>query len=74
MPTLMLKTLCNLNDRRKSIQLVNTIKIGLIDLKNEIKKMFKDEIKTEKPYEIVDITEKILEFNKQNQEGQGLKI
>ena len=74
MPTLMLKTLCNLNDRRKSIQLVNTIKIGLIDLKNEIKKMFKDEIKTEKPYEIVDIAEKILEFNKQNQEGQGLKI
>ena len=74
MPTLMLKTLCNLNDRRKSIQLMNTIKIGLIDLKNEIKKMFKDEIKTEKPYEIVDIAEKILEFNKQNQEGQGLKI
>ena len=74
MPTLMLKTLCNLNDRRKSIQLVNTIKIGLIDLKNEIKKMFKDEIKTEKLYEIVDIAEKILEFNKQNQEGQGLKI
>ena len=36
--------------------------------------MSEDEIKIEKPYEIVDIVEKILEFNKQNQQGQGLKI
>ena len=36
--------------------------------------MAEDEIKIEKPYEIVDIVEKILQFNKQNQEGQGLKI
>ena len=28
----------------------------------------------EKPSEIVDIVEKILEFNKQNQQGRGLKI
>ena len=28
----------------------------------------------EKPSEIIDIVEKILEFNKQNQQGQGLKI
>ena len=52
----------------------NLINSGLNDLKNEIKKMSEDEIKIEKPYEIVDIVEKILEFNKQNQEGQGLKI
>ena len=36
--------------------------------------MSKDEIKNEKPYKIVDIVEKILEFNRQNQEGKGLKI
>ena len=36
--------------------------------------MFKDEIEIEKTYEIVDIAEKILDFNNQNQEGQGLKI
>ena len=36
--------------------------------------MSEDEIKTEKRYEIVDTVEKILEFNSQNQEGQGLKI
>ena len=42
-------------------------------MKNEIEDMTKDEIKTEKPNEIVDIVEKILEFNEQ-QEGKGLKI
>ena len=36
--------------------------------------MFKDEIEIEKTYKIVDIAEKILDFNNQNQEGQGLKI
>ena len=36
--------------------------------------MCKDEIKNEKPYKIVDIVEKILPFNQQNQEGEGLKI
>ena len=53
---------------------VNLIKNGLIQLKDKIKKMSKDEIKIEKPYEIVDIVEEILEFNEQKQEGQGLKI
>ena len=33
-----------------------------------------DEIEIEKPDKIVDIVDKILEFNRQNQEGQGLKI
>ena len=67
-PTALLKTSYNLNDRNKNNLLVNTIKSGLSDLKNEIKKMCEDEIKTEKPYEVVDIVEKIIEFNKQNQE------
>ena len=40
----------------------------------KLKKMSDDEIEIEKPNKIVDIFEKILEFNKQNQEGQGLKI
>ena len=33
-----------------------------------------EEKEIEKPNEIVDIVEKILEFNKQTQEGEGLKI
>ena len=57
----------------KNKMLVIITKSGLGDLKNEIKKMTEDEIKTEKPNEIVDIVEKILEFNEQ-QEGKGLKI
>ena len=36
--------------------------------------MSKNEIEIEKPDKIVDIVEKILQFNRQNQEGQGLKI
>ena len=44
------------------------------DLKNEIEKMSKNETEIEKPDKTVDIVEKILQFNRQNQEGQGLKI
>ena len=36
--------------------------------------MYEYEIKIEKPHEIMDIVGKIPEFNRQNQEGQGLKI
>ena len=36
--------------------------------------MSDDEKEIEKPNEIVDIVEKILELNNQNQQGQGLKI
>ena len=50
------------------------IKSGLSDLKNKIEKMSEDQIRIGRPYEILDIVKKILEFNKQNQEGQGLKV
>ena len=70
----MLKHLHDLNDKMKNNLLVKTIKSGLIDLKNEIKKMSEDEIKIEKPHKIVDIVEKILKFNELNQQGHGLKI
>ena len=61
----MLKTLYNLNDKKKNNLLVNTIKSSLSDLKNEIEKMSEDEIINEKPYKTVDIVEKILESNRQ---------
>ena len=53
------------------------IESGLIDLRNEIKKVSEDGIKIEKPCKIVNIVEKILEFNEQKQkkiEGKALKI
>ena len=53
---------------------VNIINSGLKDLKEEIKKMSEEEINTEKPDKIVKLVEEILKFNKQNQEGKGIKI
>ena len=74
MPSAILKTLYNLNDRSNNNLLADAIKNRLSNLKNEIKKMSKDEIEIEKPYKIVNIVEKILEYNKEKQEGKGLKI
>ena len=56
----------------KNDDLVNVIKSGLIDLKNEIKDMSEDEKEMERPNEIVDIVKKILDFDQRYKEG--LKI
>ena len=74
MSSAILKTLYNLNDRSNNNLLADAIKNRLSNLKNKIKKMSKDEIEIEKPYKIVNIVEKILEYNKEKQEGKGLKI
>ena len=50
------------------------INSGLKDLKEEIKKMSEAEIEIEDPISIVKIVEEIFNFNKQNQQEQGLKI
>ena len=52
------------------------IKSELSDLKDSIKEMSGDETedKPGKPDKIVDFVERFLHFNRQNQEGQGLKI
>ena len=70
----MLKAVYNTNDKKKNNKLVNVMKSGLSDLKIEIKNMVEEEKEIEKPSEIIVVVEKILEFNKQNQSGQGLKI
>ena len=49
------------------------INSGLQDLKEEIEEMSEEERKIEKPDRTVKIIEDILKFNKQNQEGKGLK-
>ena len=46
------------------------IESGLSDLNMKLKKCLMMKLK----WKIVDIVKKILEFNRQNQEGQGLKI
>ena len=74
-PSDMLMFLNKTNDKEKNNELVNVINSGLKDLKEEIKKMPKEEIEIEKPDEIVRVVEMILDFNKQNQQkGQGIKI
>ena len=70
----MLKTVYNTNDKKKNNDLVIMIKSELSDLKKEIENMSEEEKEIEKPNVIIDIVEKILEFDKQKQEGQGLKI
>ena len=73
-PSDMFVLLNKTNDTEKNNKLVNLINSGLKDLKKEIKNMSKEEIKIEKPDEIVRVVEMIVDFNKQNQQGKGLKI
>ena len=70
----MKKIMYKTKNTNRNKDLVNVIKSRLVDLKNEIKKMSEDETEIEKPDEMVDIVEKILELNDQNQEGKGLNI
>ena len=74
MPGEMLKALYNTDNESNNNDLINMIKKGLNNLKDEIEKISEDEIKIKKPYEIVDSDQNILEFNRQNQEGKGLNI
>ena len=74
-PSLMYKVLYETNnDKEKNSKLVNIFNSGLKGLKEEIKRMSKEEIEIERPDEIVRVVEMILDFNKHNQQGQGLKI
>ena len=63
-PSLMYKVLHRTYDKEKNSILVSIFNNGLKDLKEEIKKMPKEEIEIEKPDEIVRVVEMILDFNK----------
>ena len=62
-PSALLKNLYNLNDEAKNNDLVNVIKSGLKDLKEEIKEISKEEREIENPSKMVEIVEEILKFN-----------
>ena len=53
---------------------MSVINSGLKDLKKEIEEMSKEKRENKKPNKIVEIVEEILNFNKQIQQGKGLKI
>ena len=59
----MLKTLYTTNDKKKNNNLVNMINSRSGVLKNELENMSEEEKEIEKPNEVVDIVEKILDFN-----------
>ena len=63
-------------DAKENDELVEEIKNRWSNLKDEIKKMSKEEIKNEKPSEILGIVNEIIDFNKeiQKQRGSGLKV
>ena len=70
----MFKAIYTTNDRKKNDDLVDIINSRVNNFKNEIENMFEEEKEIEKPNEIVDIVEKIIEFNNRTQSGQGLNI
>ena len=73
-PSALAKELYEIKNKNKNNKLVNAIKSGLSDLKDKIKEMSEDEKESEQPDKILKLVEKIIEFNKQNQSGQGSKI
>ena len=73
-PRLMYKVLRRLNDKEKNSNLVNMFNSASKDLKEEIKMMSKEEIENERPDEKVKVVGRILDFNRQNQQGKGLKM
>ena len=62
----MLQSLENTRNTYKNGVKVSLIKIRLRDLKNQIKQMFENKIESERPDAIVDLVEKILDFNESN--------
>ena len=58
----MLKTVYTTN-KKKNNDLVIVIESGLSDLKKEIENMSEKEKEAEKPNEILDIVEKVIDFN-----------
>ena len=70
----MLRSLSSINDQKKNNVLVNIIKGALTDLTNSFKTMSENEKRIEQPDRVVCVVEEILDFNKQNGQGQGLKI
>ena len=73
-PSALAKKLFETKNKNKNSELVKEIKNRWSNLKDEIKKMSKNEIEIEKPDKILKIAKEILEFNKKILSGKGLKI
>ena len=69
-PSLMLKVLKNVDNKDRNNDFANTIKHGLTDLKDNIKKISEDEKRIEQPDRVLGLVEEILKFNGQDQKGK----
>ena len=69
----MLEDVNNTKNMNKNEDLVNAIKSGLVNFKNEIAEMSEDEKEIKRPDELLNIAEKFLDYNNESQEGE-LKI
>ena len=59
------KKLYETKDAKENSEIVEEIKNGWSNLKDETKKMSEKEIENEKPNEILEIVNKIIDFNKE---------
>ena len=66
-PSTLAKRLYETKTKKKNNELEELIKVRWGNLKDEIKEMSEDEIKTEKPNKILEIVKEILDFDKKIQ-------
>ena len=72
-PSALAKKLFETKNKKKNNELVELIKVRWSNLKDEIKKMSKDEIENEKMDKILKIVEKILDFNKKKEKKKRVQ-
>ena len=70
----MAKQLYETKDKKKNSMLVEEIKNRWSNLKDETKKISKEETENEKPNQILETVKEILDFNKEIQEQRGLGL
>ena len=70
----MLKKLHCKRNKHENKKLVDLINSELKDLKDEIKEMSENGIDIERPDKMVDLVQKIIQFNRRNELGQVVKI
>ena len=72
-PSDLAKKLFEIKDKKKNNDFVEEIKNRWSELKDKIEKMSRNERENKRLDQILEIVKDILSFNKQNQEGTGLK-
>ena len=73
-PIALAKQLYETKDKKKNSMLVEEIKNRWSNLKDETKKISKEETENEKPNQILETVKEILDFNKDIQEQRGLGL